>query len=413
MPSNLFSRVYSLLAAQTVTRLTGRSTGMETAPAARCVSSFASRRAFLATGLGALAATLPLGCNRTSSNPEGDSGSGSTTATRIPSDDEIQKQLDEALEFTCEGRRLNLDEHAAWQIVHGALAFGRDFKITDRSGKDVRAIEYLLEGGAMEGWKLKEGVMLGEPPRPGLRAIVEAGSKTGQGHADQWLGYLADIGFQLDQEIKADGRVFTLEDYLRQIEYDVPYNVDQEYSWTLMALSTYRPSDYEWTAGDGNRWSIARLLEIEINHDLGVSACGGSHRMAGIVTALNARRKQGGKFEGVWQQADDKVRQCVDLAHRYQNSDGCLSTNWFQRPGSSPDIKERLGCSGHVLEFVIMASTDEELRQPWIKQGVVYLCQLLNKTRTANLECGALYHAAHGLVLYRQRMFGAKSYVRE
>ena len=82
-----------------------------------------------------------------------------------------------------------------------------------------------------------------------------------------------------------------------------------------------------------------------------------------------------------------------------------------QRTGNSPDIRERLGCTGHVLEFVILASTDEELRQPWIRRAAGYLCDLLDKTRTIDRECGALYHAAHGLVLYRQRLFGPCSYV--
>ena len=346
----------------------------------------------------------------------GDSSGGEKSQTAsnspaAPSDAELREMLDRALDFTCQGRRLNLTDHAAWQIVHGALAFGRDFQITNNQGEDVSAIDYLLAGGEMTGWLMKEGVPLGNPPRPGLRAIVEAGSKTGQGHADQWLGYLADIGLKLDQEIKAGGRTYTLEDYLNQIEYDVPVNVDQEYSWTLMALTAYRPTDYEWTAGDGNKWSIARLMEIEVNHDLAVSACGGSHRMAGIVMALTQHRKQGRAVEGPWAAADEKIRKCVADAKRFQNPDGSLSTNWFQRPGASPDIKERLGCTGHVLEFCILASSDDELKQPWMRRSVAYLCRLLEKTKQLDLECGALYHAAHGLVLYRQRMFGPKSYV--
>ncbi len=335
----------------------------------------------------------------------------SAVETPPPAEDAIRAKLDEALEFTCQNRRLNLKDHAAWQIVHGALAFGRDFQITDNEGHDVSAINYLLDGGRMTGWTMEPGINFGDPPRPGLRAVVEAGSKTGQGHADQWLGYLSDVGLKLDQEIKAAGQSFTIEDYLRQVEHDVPYNVEQEYSWTVMALTAYRPTDYEWTAGDGNRWSTAKLMEIELGHDLSVSACGGTHRMAGIVMALNRHKAAGGKLEGAWKAADDKVRECVAAAKRFQNPDGSLSTNWFQRPGNAPDLRERLGCTGHVLEVVILASTDEELKEPWVQRAVVYLSDLLNKTRKLDLECGALYHAAHGLVLYRQRCFGPKSFV--
>jgi hypothetical protein len=58
------------------------------------------------------------------------------------------------------------------------------------------------------------------------------------------------------------------------------------------------------------------------------------------------------------------------------------------------------------LEFVVMASTDEALREPWIQRAVLSLCDLIQKTKSIDMECGALYHATHGLVLYRQRLYG-------
>ncbi|MEY4177154.1 MAG: hypothetical protein RLY70_728 [Planctomycetota bacterium] len=381
-----------------------------------------ARRQFLAGSLGVPLLAVPAlatwlassGCGpEETKTGSGDPGATATTASQesIPSDDELRRMLDEELEFACHGRRLNLKNHAAWQIVHGALAYGHDFLITDNDGKDVSALAYLLSGGRMTGWTMEAGVALGEPPRPGLRAIVESGSKTGQGHADQWLGYLADVGMKLDQEIKAAGRDFTIEDYLRQVEYDVPTNVEQEYSWTIMALTAYRPTDHRWTASDGKEWSTERLVEIELNHDLAVSACGGSHRMTGITMAFNQHARNGGKIEGVWQKADEKIRDCVARAKRFQNPDGSLSSNYFQRTGQSKDLGEQLGSSGHVLEFVVVASTDEQLKEAWLVRAVVALLKLLKRTHKLDLECGQLYHAAHGLVLYRQRRFGARQYL--
>ena len=66
---------------------------------------------------------------------------------------------------------------------------------------------------------------------------------------------------------------------------------------------------------------------------------------------------------------------------------------------------------GHTLEFVILASNDDELREPWVERAVVRLCDLFRKTKPIDLECGALYHAAHGLAVYRERMFGGRSYL--
>jgi hypothetical protein len=37
------------------------------------------------------------------------------------------------------------------------------------------------------------------------------------------------------------------------------------------------------------------------------------------------------------------------------------------------------------------------------------LCAIFRKTREIDLECGALYHAAHGLSLYREKVYGPRA----
>ncbi|MCH5373645.1 MAG: ADP-ribosylation factor-directed GTPase activating protein isoform b, partial [Planctomycetes bacterium] len=81
---------------------------------------------------------------------------------------------------------------------------------------------------------------------------------------------------------------------------------------------------------------------------------------------------------------------------------------YFQRGGRDADLAQDLGVSGHVLEFVVLATSDQQLAEPWVKRAVMHLCELFRKTRSVPLECGALYHAAHGLALYRDRVFGPR-----
>ena len=81
----------------------------------------------------------------------------------------------------------------------------------------------------------------------------------------------------------------------------------------------------------------------------------------------------------------------------------------MEAPGSSPDLAQNLGTTGHILEFLALALTDEQLKEPWVRRAAANLCDLFRRTRNVPLECGALYHAAHGLVLYRSRMFGPRS----
>ena len=105
-------------------------------------------------------------------------------ATSPPSPDEIKRQLDDALDFTYT-RRLDTKVNAAWQIIHGCIAYKQEFLIR-HNGQDVRAIEFLFGGGTVEGWEFEPGMVLDPATgRRGLRAIPRPGSNRGQGHEDQ------------------------------------------------------------------------------------------------------------------------------------------------------------------------------------------------------------------------------------
>lgn len=325
----------------------------------------------------------------------------------------ILREIDDALDFTYHKRRLDVKDQAAWQIIHGALAFKRDFLIR-ADGKDVSAVDYVLGGGQMKGWDLYRGEQLdAEGKRFGVRAHLGRTGETtatGQGHTDQWIGYLSDCKMPLDQKLVVEGKEHTLQDYLDQLERDVHLNPIKEYSWTIMAITAYRPVGYTWTAGDGKQWSVEQLMEIELGYDLANSPCGGTHRMVGLTMALNRHVEAGGKLEGVWQETHDRVRECIEFAKRNQNPDGSLSSNYFERTGLSADVAKNIGSAGHVLEFLTVAMTKEELREPWMQRATLSLCDAFRKTKPVSLECGALFHAAHGLVLYREKVFGPKSY---
>jgi hypothetical protein len=50
--------------------------------------------------------------------------------------------------------------------------------------------------------------------------------------------------------------------------------------------------------------------------------------------------------------------------------------------------------------------TDEELKLPWMENAVNTLAMLLLDMGEESIDGGALYHAAHGLRLYHDRVFG-------
>jgi hypothetical protein len=337
------------------------------------------------------------------------------TVDGLPDEDEILRQIDDALDYTYDKRRLSVgngpNDQAAWQIIHGALAYKREFLIHDGE-QDVPAVEYVLAGRPMKGMELLEGDVLDQSTgRRGVRSFI-AGDKMGQGHTDQWMGYLSDCRLALDEKIIVAGQEHSVADYIEQMKLDVPRNERREYSWTLMALSAYYPSDYKWTASDSQEWSIEKLIEIELEHSLDDSPCGGTHRMTALTMVYNRHVAAGGKVEGIWQQLQGRIDDCVTKCRQFQNPDGSLSANFFVRTGKATELANAMHSAGHTLEFLATALDKEQLQEEWVKRAVLDVCKLFRKTKPVDVECGALFHAAHGLVLYREKVFGPRTFAK-
>jgi hypothetical protein len=337
----------------------------------------------------------------------GDAGSGQGPAITeaksdsLPDDEQLKKNLDEVLDFTFQ-RNLDVETNAAWQIVHGIMAFGPKYQIYVK-GELAPGLDYLLKGGALRGWNFRRG-------EKGLQAILEGGTKTGQGHQDQWLGYLSHCELTPDQTIVVDGETYTIANLLDQSCWECRQG--QEASWTLMGLSSNLPTDATWQAADGQAWSQERLVEMEAAQDLNASACGGTHRLYGLTMALRRHQEQHPQqpLSGGWLAADERIRWAVEQARANQQPDGSFSTAYFQRPATSNLVLDKLGSTGHTLEFLTLALDDGALKEPWVTRAAAYLCKLMRQTRDQPLECGALFHAAHGLHLYRLRRFGPRTY---
>ncbi len=337
------------------------------------------------------------------------------TAAGVTDWTKLRGRLDSVLASNQESRRLSNDVQGAWQILHGVLAYGMEFKIQTSEGM-VPAVEYLLRGGSVKGFTLRSGdrfdmvenrsVSVTDDPtlNRGIRADLDPGTKLGQGHRDQWLAYLASCHLPIDQVVQTLDGPRRVDAWLRQIEWDVPLNFEQEYSWTLMALVPYRETSHRWTARDGQDYSIETLLASEVDRFSPESACGGSHRLFAIATALNKRKAEGKAIDGIWETAQEMVDLAIEQAIEYQNSDGTFSSNYFERPGWTRDLSAELGSTGHTLEFIVLAGTDEQISDPSVVRAAEAVCRILEQTSHLDLECGALYHALSGLRIYRSRL---------
>ncbi len=358
------------------------------------------------------AAAVLLGCN----SPEADEATAPVTPTAAvakpiadPSLEQLREQLDRTLEFTEHGRIMNLKDHAAWQLLHGVLAFGPEFEILNGDER-VKALDWVFSGKPMTGWTLAK-------TQYGVEAKIEAG-KVGQGHDDQWLAIISQWGLPINTPVLVDGERFTLYDMLKYSMYDT--FTGKEGSWSIIALSAYLdPIDQTWTSRVGEEWTVERLVameagpiyEEEVGREMiNMGACGGTHRLIGLTIALNNYRRQRPNEEltGGWLAAHKRIQWAIEQARANQLPSGALSVQYFQRPANSANLDEHLSATGHILEFLSFALPPEQLDDMWVRRAVAYLCRLLERTKHLDLECGALYHAAHGLVLYRTKVFGLR-----
>ena len=351
---------------------------------------------------------LPSGCSHNEANSLEPP---TFSAAELPSGEALASRIDKALDFTLNHRRLNSRDHAAWQVVHGVLAFGGEYQI-EHEGQLVPALDWLLSGrGRLRGWNIRAGGANDKGPI----AVLEPGSKEGQGHPDQWLGYLSQTGMGLDERIVAGGREYKVRDLLEQAKWDIYQGM--EATWTLMAFSVYLPIDAQWENKQGEKWNVERVVGMEAaalgpaepgEFDTGDSPCGGSHRLFGLAVMLNKYLRETGKrpdeLEGGWKHANIKLQDAKQIARRFQQPDGTFSAQYFMRPGATANISERIGTTGHTFEMLATCMSHDELSQPWMRKAAAQLCTLLEQTREIQLEVGGLYHASHGLYVYRQRL---------
>jgi hypothetical protein len=333
------------------------------------------------------------------------------SSAQLPADDAIIRRIDNVLRFSRENRHLNSRDHAAWQVIHGVLAFGSDFQI-EHQGQLVPALDWLLSGrGTLRGWNIRAG----GPTDKGPIAVLEPGSKEGQGHPDQWLGYLSQMGLGLDEPIVAGGRTYLIRDLLEQAKWDI-YD-GMEATWTLMAFSVYLPIDAVWQNKRGETWTIERVVTMEAGQlgppepgkfTAGDSPCGGSHRLFGLTVMLNKylaeTHKSADELEGGWKLANMKIQEAKRIVRQFQQPDGTFSAQYFNRPAATASVSDRIGTTGHTFEMLTTAMNQDEIHQPWMRKAADQLCTLLEETRDIELEVGGLYHACHGLFVYAEKL---------
>jgi hypothetical protein len=301
-----------------------------------------------------------------------------------------------------------LTDHGFWTIFHGILGMGPDDAMLLDLGtnKRVKAIDYIASGAPVRGLEFV-------PTADGLEVTTMPMSVIGQGHQDQFVAEMAEWDLPRDKKFVVNGRDYTFDDFIRQVRAhaSLRYNEAEgnplELTWTIVIVSKYYGTDYHWTNSRGEKLSVEDMARYELSQPIGEgAACGGTHRLWGLTWAYHLHRRAGGKKEGVWKEIADAIANYEKRAKETQNPDGSFSTRYLDGPGNEQDSTLRIATTGHIFEWLALAMTDSQLREPWVEKAADALTLMILEKSFESLDGGSLYHAAHGLELYRARLWG-------
>lgn len=308
--------------------------------------------------------------------------------------DALRQRIDAAIDQV--QRREVQTSHGFWTVFHALLGVGADLELVDPiTGKKVSAIDHISGGGELRGMRFI--------PTPAGLDVQIGPLFVGQGHADQFVAEMLQVGVAAEHSFLVDGRQYTLMDFIRHTQSRVRVTEDQELSWAIVAIGQCLGTDVQWTNRFGESLRFEDLVRYELAQDVEGAACGGTHRLFGLHWVYQLHLDSGGASTGVWQEVAEKTSHYQDRARELQNPDGSFSTDFFRGPGSVGDMQQRINSSGHIFEWLALSLSDEQLQASWVREAANALSLMILEIQSSPMEGGTLYHAAHGLRLYRAR----------
>lgn len=311
----------------------------------------------------------------------------------------LQKRIEAAVN-NIRARDLTFN-NGFWTIFHGILGLGPGLELVDPKTKErVKALDHISTGGGLKG-------LVFQPKLKGILGVevVSTQDGLGQGHQDQFIAEMAQWSMPADRKFKIHEKEYTFLDFVNFSQANARVSQAQELSWSIIIIGQYKGLDVEWTNLAHEKLHFTDIVRYELNQSVENAACGGTHRLFGLSWVYHMHLQKGGKTEGVWQVVADKTKKYAELAKKFQNPDGTFSTSFFKGPGNDKDKNLRINTTGHILEWLALALSDEELRLPWVQEAVSALCLQILDLQGASIDGGGMYHAVHGLLIYYARVF--------
>jgi len=292
---------------------------------------------------------------------------------------------------------MNTRDRSPWELMHAMLAFEAHSKVLQGGpqGDPITAVGWLCYNQAC-----KRRTLMYVGDEGDLRVRVGPAL---QGHRGQLLAMLAQSRINENYPLLVEGHKLKVTDLI-EMEKRTCYP-RTELTFKLIALMHYLDSDATWVNDQGMAWGIPRLISEELRQPVRGAACGGTHRLSGLTLTYKTREKRGEPVDGQYLQAKQFVARYQQYAYRQQNRDGSFSTEWFRGPGNEDDIDRKLKTTGHILEWLLYAASEKELKHWKTTKAANYLANIMQRNRYKDWEAGPLGHAIHALLIYDRLVF--------
>lgn len=307
---------------------------------------------------------------------------------------------------TVAGQSLSMREHTPAQLMDACLAFGCTLEIRDGSaaGKNTSAVGALLWNFNCGGYRLM-AIDGGRPlPRVGYGL---------QQYPSQLLATLAQARVATDYEIRIGQYQGTVADLVEDEKAACRRGANSPHR--LIGLSYYLRDEREWTAADGETWSISRLAGEELARRADPADVQSVHQLYALSLALARETSRKEPLDETLLRVREYLVKYHDYAFRVQNADGSWNEFFFAFQGPSRSELGALRSTGHILEWLAMSLPEDRLAEPSMVRAVGYTTSLVSKhaargtSALSPRDFESVMHAIRALSIYDARFFAPQS----
>ncbi len=226
-----------------------------------------------------------------------------------------------------------------------------------------------------------------------------------------FLALLAMSNIMPSYELKVDKDLYTIGHLVASEKAAVSKGANM--SMTLVGLSFYTEPNETWKNEMGETWSIEKMVTEELKRSINQGTSEVTDWLLGLTAAVKLYEDEGKSLPGAISLAKQQVAIYQEFVLSVQNENGVWHPKFFLFKGTHPDVYETLYSSGHILRWLLLSLSDQQLSNPKVKTAVAGLMGMVNRVPTttslgsmSDRQLEAVAVSLHALSIYNQRVYG-------